>query len=218
MPDNPINPNPGVTPIQPTPQYGQEKVGIGEGEEAAGQKPFSLPPEPGKTPPGGTPSSVEPSPMAVAEGSNRQKPLSTEELSEKMDQLQTRLKNAQTQLQNPHVTKSLSEDHYQALNRLTTKMNPDMQSIAQNSGSQFSPPTQGAKESPLSFITNWLNGSQQTLGNAVSYLSTVKKPDIASYLKLQYSVQRATQRGELFASIIGSSVSGIKTLMSTQLG
>jgi hypothetical protein len=31
-------------------------------------------------------------------------------------------------------------------------------------------------------------------------------------------VQRATQRGELFASIVGSTVSGVKTIMSTQLG
>ncbi len=70
----------------------------------------------------------------------------------------------------------------------------------------------------LSRVVNWLGGAQGALGGALEYLKTTEKPDITSYLRLQYAVQRATQRGELFSSIVGSSVSGIKTIMSTQLG
>lgn len=220
MPDNPITnqvSNPGIPPIQPTPPYGPDKPALGAGEETQG-KPFSLGPEGGKAVPSeATPE--RPSPMEVAGDAARQHPqVAPEELSDRIVNLQNQLSTVQNQIQDPKFSKTFTSDHYEAMQKVTQKMDPDMQTIAKNSNGQYAPPTQKKEQGVLEYITQWINGSQGTLGNALNYLQTVQKPDPSTYLRLQYAVQRATQRGELFASIVGSSVSGIKTIMSTQLG
>lgn len=215
--------NPGVSPTPATPGPDRDKPRLGEGEEAQQQKPFSLPPEPASRPAGagaGVEETGRPSPMEAARSAEetKGKQIPPEELSDQINQLQTRLAEAKEKLQNPQISKNMTPDHETALNRLTEKMNPDMRTIAKNSDGEFNPPVKEKGQGPLQYITKWIDGSQGTLSNALDYLSKETTPNPGSYLKLQYAVQRATQRGELFASIIGSSVSGIKTIMSTQLG
>ncbi|NGX60626.1 MAG: hypothetical protein K940chlam9_00092 [Chlamydiae bacterium] len=217
MPSEPIN-NPGVTPTPGTPEYGRDKPRLGAGEEGQEPKPFSLGPEAGKEA-AQTISTGQPSPIEVAkESAQAQAQMTPEQLSANMQKLQSQFTQAQTDLKNPDVKGKLTDDHQQALSKLVGKMNPDMKTIAQNSKGEFTPATQNKGEGVVNFVTKWIDASQQTMGNALNYLSNTKKPELGQYLKLQYAVQRATQRGELFASIVGSSVSGIKTLMSTQLG
>lgn len=218
MVDNPITnqiSNPGVSPIQPTP--GPERPSIGA-EETGKEKPFALSPQGSPTAPQAT--TKLPSPMEVAGDSARQQPqVAPEELSEQITKLKDDFGVVQGKLQNGQFSKNLAPDHFEALQRLTQKLSPDMQTIAKSSKGEFNPGKTGSEGgSALERVTQWLSGSQETLGGALNYLQTTEKPNVADYLKLQYAVQRATQRGELFASIIGSSVSGIKTLMSTQLG
>lgn len=216
MPD-PIS-NPGTPSIQPTPPYSSDKPMLGAGEETQ-PRPFSLPPEPLKKEP--QPGSVEgkPSPMEVAKDAERQgqKPLSYQELNEQLDKFNNHLEDAKNRLQGPERNK-LTKDHEEALQRLTDKLTPDVKTIAQTTQSPYSPPTLKKGGGVLDFVINWLDGSQSSMKSALGYLESKHDLNPADYLKLQYSVQRASQRGELFASIIGSTVSGLKTLMSTQLG
>lgn len=210
------NGNPGVTPTPPTPEYGRDKPRLGEGEEAQEPKPFSLSPE-GKEPSEAA-SASKPTPMEVAREGQERKPMTPEEVGGNINKLKTQLEDAQRNLQDPNVTSKFAPEHYQALNKLVEKMTPDVRTIAKNTEGEFNPPQHIANEPALNYVARWLNGSQETLTSALNYLSTIKNPDPGSFLKLQYSIQRATQRGELFATIIGSSVSGVKTIMSTQLG
>lgn len=208
----------GVTPTPGAPEYGRDKPKLGEGEEAQEPKPFSLGPEGGQA---ASPEGVatdKPTPMEVA-SEGAQAKMSPEQIGDQMNKLKTQLDSAQKDLQNPSVTGKLTEDHYQALGKLVEKMTPDMRAMAKNSGGEFNPPQRTAGEPILNYVTRWINGSQESLSSSLNYLSSQpKSPNPAAMLKLQYDVQRATQRGELFASIVGSSVSGIKTIMSTQLG
>jgi hypothetical protein len=116
------------------------------------------------------------------------------------------------------LSKRFTSDHYEAMQKVIEKLNPDMKTIAKSTNGTFEAPQKKSGESVLGHVANWINGAQGTLGGALDYLQNTKNPDVTSYLRLQYAMQKATQRGELFASIIGSSVSGIKTIMSTQLG
>lgn len=215
--------NPGVTPTPPTPEYGREKPRLGAGEEAQEPKPFSLPPEPGKSQGVEAAGTEKPSPMDVArdtERESRQGQMTPDQVEGQINRLKTRLNGFQDDIQNPTITNKFTKDHYDALNKVVEKMNPDLRGIAKNSEGEFNPPQHIAGEPTLNYITRWINGSQETLSSALNYVGGMKgeSPNPAALLRLQYSVQRATQRGELFASIIGASVSGIKTIMSTQLG
>ncbi len=218
MPDNPISnqiSNPGASPVQPTPSYGPEKPMSGADEETQG-RPFMLGPE--KANPAETPSGKI-SPMEVAGDSARQQQqLAPEVLSDHIAKLQDKLDGIQTKITDPKYSKNFTDDHYTAMQKVTEKMNPDLKAIAENSNGKFEPAVQEKGQGALEYVVNWINGSQGALGGALDYLQTTEKPNIASYLKLQYAVQRATQKGELFASIVGSTVSGIKTIMSTQIG
>lgn len=218
MPDEPVS-NPGVTPTPKTPEYGEGKPRLGEGEEAQPTKPFSLGPE-GEVPESEiTP--TQPSPMDVAKDAAQERgrrEMPPEQLEGEIKKLRGRFGEVHSKLGDPNVTNNFSPDHYEALNRAIEKTNPDLRSLANNSETEFNPPQHEPGESVLNYVGRWLNGSQETLASALDYLSNVKTPTPGAYLKLQYSVQRAVQRGELFASIVGASVSGIKTIMSTQLG
>jgi hypothetical protein len=215
MVDNPIS-NPGVGRPEPIPPN-VPKPNLGADEASQGQKQFTFGPEGQKI--NVETQSTYPSPMEVAgDAARQQAPLAPEELSDQIVKLQSDLSSAQNKLQDPQVTDNLISEHYNALQKLTQKMNPDMQTIAKNSSGHFELLQQTSSQSMGEYVAQWLNGAQGTLGGALNYLQNLEKPDITSYFKLQYAVQRATQRGELFATIIGSSVSGIKTIMSTQLG
>lgn len=217
MTDEPIS-NPGITPTPGVPEYGRDKPGLGEGEEAQ-QRPFSLGVAGEENAPLQVRPEQHPTPMeAAGDAAKQQRQVPPEELSQQINQLQDQFKSIQNQLQDSNITNTFTPDHFDALKKVTEKMNPDMGTIAKSSQGEFHPPQPAAGESMLNYVTQWLNGSQSTLSNALNFLQNTKKPEIGNYLRLQYAVQRATQRGELFASIVGSSVSGIKTIMSTQLG
>ena len=212
MPD-PIE-KPDSSPIKPGgPAKGPAEQQIGEGQEK--QAPFKMPESPqapeaaGKT--------AAPSPMEIAGQQNTPR-VSPEELSGHVQKVQQTLQEAHTKMSDPALQKQMTQEHYNALSQVSTKMNGDMKTIAENSDGKFQAPVDDPKENGATKVLNWINGSQKTLTGALNYLSTTKKPNVASYMKMQYAVQRATQRAELFSSVISSSVSGIKTLMSTQLG
>lgn len=215
MANNPIQ-NPGTPPIQPTPG---EKPRIGEMEDPS-QRPFSLPPEAGKQTGSAEAPTSKPTPMELArESAQQQQQMSPEDIASQMDQLKNKLGDVRDKLQNPSITNKFVPDHYEALNKVAEKMNPDLNTIAKNTNGEFNPPPKAPGEGVLSYITKWIDGSQQTLTDAVNYLSTGKQAvNPAAMMKVQYAVQRAVQRGEVFSSIVGASVSGIKTLMSTQIG
>jgi hypothetical protein len=213
---NPIE-NPGIPPIQPS----RQEPASGSPDQAQ-PRPFSLSPEAPTQ--GVQPASTQeqPSPMDVAREGSKAPQWTQEEMTKNLSGLQNKLSTTQTQLQNPRAVGHFTNDHYNALGMLVDKLNPDMRTIAKSANHEFTPPnpvpgqTQG--QGVLQYVSNWLNSSQGTLTNALNFVQNVKNPNPASYLKMQFAVQRATQRAEIFASIVGSSVSGIKTIMSTQLG
>ncbi len=214
---NPIQ-NPGIPPIQPP--KGDE-ITSGSPDEAQ-PRPFSLSPEAPTKGTQPTPTQESPTPMEMVREGSKQPQWTQEEMSSNVKGFQQKLSNAQNQLQDPQKTAHFTTDHYNALGMLVDKMNPDMRTIAKNANTKFAPPNplpgQTQSKGVLDYVANWLNESQGTLTNTLNFVQNTKNPNPASYLKIQYAVQRATQRAELFASIVGSSVSGIKTLMSTQLG
>ncbi len=213
---DPLENTPGVTPSTRVPQYGPDQKEVGAQDET--QKQFQLP----GADEDGTQTKVAgyPSPMDVArdasQGSQRMSP---EELGESITKLHDNLTDISQKLKDPSVINKLTEDHMQAMRQVIDKMNPEMRTIATHSKGEFQPNKIGDHD-VVGSVVKWINGSQQALGGALKYLGGLegKQPSLGSFMKLQYSVQRASQRGELFASIIGSSVSGIKTIMSTQLG
>ncbi len=221
-PTNPVDPlkTPESTPVSPTPQYGAGKPAVGAGEEAQEPKPFSLPPEPGKTAGqvAGTEVAGQPSPMSAAQEAGHPTPWSPEEMNSNITKAQQTLSDAKSQLQDPTKAQGLTDVHNQALGKVVDTMNPDMQTIAKTTGQTYAPPKQGDGESVLSYVANWIGGAEGTMNGALNYLSTVKQPNPADFMKLQYAMQRASQRGEMFASIISSSVSGVKSIMAIQLG
>jgi len=155
------------------------------------------------------------SPMDLAGQDQRKSAPTQESLDGQLNKLNDTLEGAKNQLQ---TTTQIRPDQEEALNKLVDKMNGDMNRIAKHSETEFTPRKQGSGEKMLEFVTGWIDGSQSTLQKALASVSQLKNPNPGQLMNLQYSVQRATQRGELFSSIIGSSVSGIKTIMSTQLG
>lgn len=210
--------NPGIPPIPPTANPIQKPTELGN--EEAGRS-FSLPPSApekgGQTP---APASEKPTPMEVARDAEQEKrPVWTQqELQGNLQNLQDRLATTKQSLADPKMTKNLTDDHYTALSRLVDKMSPDMRTIAKVSGADAEPVQKTTGEGVIGYVSRWIDGSQNTLASALDYASQGQKPDPAGFLKMQFAVQRATQRAELFSSILGAGVSGIKTIMSTQLG
>lgn len=223
MPDNPIS-NPGTSPVSPTPEYGRDKPRLGEDEEANPTKPFALPPENGAKAGSKIVESDRPTPMEAAKESIVKQDVTQtqEQIQDKLQQVKGSLEKVQNDLVNPDITNKFVQDHYDALNKTADVMGRDLNNIAKNSSEdgkgEFSAPQRIAGEPALNYITKFLNGAQETLNSALNSIGNQKNPNPAAMLKLQFSVQRAAQHAELFASIVGSSVSGIKTIMSTQLG
>lgn len=203
MPDPSVS---GIPPIQPTPNPDAQPTL--PAKEAGQQRPFTLGPEPLGA------ESGKATPMELAKDRSAQPPWSQEELHDKLETSKIQYEGYSARLKGPEG-KKLTSDHLQALDKLEKKLSPDIKTIAEQTGGAFQPKS---GESGLDSIISWLGSAQDTFGGALGYLETAPNMSPGDFLKLQYSVQRAAQRGELFASVIGSSVSGIKTLMSTQLG
>ena len=207
MPD-PIQ-GPSEKPSKPEgPGKGPQEPQIGEGQE--NQSAFQMPQGPAK-------SAGVPSPMEVASQQQVQ-PISPQEMQERIQKVQQTLDQAKEKLNNHSISDKLTQEHFNALSQVSNRMNGDLKTIAENSGSRYQVDGENSSKNTVASLLDWINGSQKTLTGALNYLSATKKPNVASYMKMQYAVQRATQRAELFASVVSSSVSGIKTLMSTQLG
>lgn len=216
MIDEPIS-NP---PTQPTPGVGPTPSPTGVPESGPGglePRPFELPsgPQAGKA---AEAAPAKQSPMDLARDSAHAQGWDPEDIQDNMKLLQTQLSDAGKKLQNTDVTRKFSDDHYAALNKLTEKMNPDMRQIAKLTEGEFSPPQPTKEGGALNHVLNWIGGAQDMLKGALQYAGTMKNPNPADMMRLQFAMHRATERGELFASIIGSTVSGIKTIMSAQLG
>lgn len=181
-------------------------------------QPFSLGPEP--LPGQGQVTAAEqagkPTPMQVAGEGHGAPAIPKEELNSRMESLVEQLKNARDKVQQGEA--NLTPDHEKALSRLVQKLNPEFRNISNKMGVEYKPPVQQKKESVVGYVTKWIDGSQKTLSDALAAYSKVDNMDPASYFTLQAAVQRASERAELFASIVGAGVSGLKTIMSMQLG
>jgi len=211
--NSPIS-NPGIPPVKPP---SQPTVGMGEETQP---KPFA--PEALKRGPQPTPTDGKPSPMQAAKEMEERKyaqtqPMKRDELNSTLERINERLEQAKDRLQGPERA-NLTKDHQAALKTLTDKLTPDVKQIAQATESTYAPPALKKGGDVLGHVINWIDGSQRSMKSALNFLSQKHDLNPADFLKLQYSVQRASQRTELFASVIGSTVSGLKTLMSTQLG
>lgn len=214
MPD-PINPD--VTrPPQSQPVEGPDRQSIGANDDPG--RDFSLPKGQEVDPQQGAQQGENVSLFDLAGQGDKKGAMPVEEMQSSLQGINDNLEKVKGQISNPEQVKGITPTHEQAFNRVMDKMNPDMKTIADSTGGEFKPPEKAEDEGVLGHVMNWINGSQNTLQGALGHLSNMEKPDLGTYMKLQYSVQRASQRGELFASIVGSSVSGIKTIMSTQLG
>lgn len=215
---NPIPPNPASSPIPGTPSVQGEKPGL---PEDPSQKPFTLAPEPGKQ--GQTTvSSDKPSPFDLAREGTKGQRWSQDQMEDNMKRLQQQLSDAKAKLQDPNLTKNFTQDHNTALVRNVDKMSPDIKTIAKYTGQgDLNPVKQVPGQGVLDFVTKWIGQSQDTMANSVNYINQMSEkgsPDIGGYMKLQFAMNRAQERAELFSSIISASTSGIKQILSTQLG
>jgi hypothetical protein len=216
----------GNPPIPPTPRTSPPSdaiPGLGAGEAAQEPKPFSLPPQPlpGQAPTAApTPMEGRPTPMELArEREGRGGAITPEETMSSGKALLNKIQNTTNIYQDPEVKNKLSQEHYDAMMTVASKLGPDMHKIAKYTEQKdFVYPQQEKGQTVLQYILSYLNSSQGTAQQAVSFLQHNTNPNAAQLLSIQFAMQRASQKVELLASIIGSSVSGIKTLMSTQLG
>ncbi|MCB1180443.1 MAG: hypothetical protein KDK55_00280 [Chlamydiia bacterium] len=218
IPNDPIN-NPPIPPIPSTTPPADDQPGLGAGEEAQQPKPFSLPPEPaekGKTS-GATGAAERPTPMEAAKGVGAK--ISPDSVTGHAQTLLQKINEAQDTYDNPPLGK-LEKAHYDAMKEVVNHLQPDMNIIAKYSGQTFEPPQKerGDGEAVIKYIRDYLESSQGASRQTLNFLSKVKNPSVSEMLSVQYAMQRASQKVELLANIIGSTVSGIKTLMSTQLG
>ena len=100
-------------------------------------------------------------------------------------------------------------------------INEDLGAIAESTQQDLQKDKEEEAEHSLTRkVINWISSGEEVLNRALLYFSdrNGERENLANFLKVQYAVQRATQRAELFASIVGTSVSSIKTIMTTQLG
>lgn len=170
-------------------------------------------------------SAEKPSLMAMMQDKNSQlidpeleEALNSEELQEQINLLKSRLWDAQTRIENQDLDK-LTSEHIDALGTIIDLIHGDFQSIAEHT-QQSMDQVNNKEKSITRKVVDWVSSGEEILNRALLYLCSRngEGESLADFLKVQYAVQRATQRSELFASILGSSVSGIKTIMTTQLG
>lgn len=215
MPDDPIS-NPGITPTPRIPGVSPETPGIGS-NDAQEPKPFSLPPEPLKGQRANPSSEAKPTPMEVARDGGGGK-LSPQEILDQTEVLQKKIDKAKVLYQDPAKARNLTQDHYDAMMKVTSKLGGDLHKMAKYTNGEFAYPQKEKQDTVLQYVLKYLNSSQGVTDHVTQFLGQNTNPNVAQLLSVQYAMQRASQKVELLASIIGSSVSGIKTLMSTQLG
>lgn len=214
--ENPIG-TPGISPSSRP--VGPDSDHPMSGSEQGEPKPFTLGPEGQKEGPAKIGDSDKPSPMEIIRDGSKKQQWSPEEMQEHMKALQANLQGANKALNNPDVTKKLTDTHYQALNALTNKMNPDMRAIAKGTGSEFNPPAKAAGDSALATVLKWVGSSQDSMNSAINSMGKMQaSPNPANMLRVQFAMHRAQERSELFASIISAGVGTVKQIMSTQLG
>lgn len=143
--------------------------------------------------------------------------LDSEELREQIHNLKERLWEAKVFMQDVELDK-LAEEHLEAYKKVTDLINEDLYEIATHTQQQ--PAKKKEEPSVTRKVLDWVSSGEEILNRALLYFSDRdgKEESIANFLKVQYAVQRATQRAELFASIVGTTVSSVKTIMTTQLG
>lgn len=168
---------------------------------------------------------VKPNPMAMMQDRNSnlidpelEEELDSEELKEQINNLKERLWDAQTTLRQDQ--NKLSPEHFEAVNVIIDLINGDLSDIAEHTQQRLQDKNEKEDDSVVRKMINWVSSGEEVLNRALLYFSdrNGKRENLADFLKVQYAVQRATQRAELFASIVGTSVSSIKTIMTTQLG
>ncbi len=153
--------------------------------------------------------------MGLAGEERERMRITPEELNSQMQDLSAKFRKGREAVLK---SQNLAPEHDQALSKLAGKLTPDMRIIANRMGVDYKPAARASGESIMDFIVNWIDGSQKTMNQALSAYSQVDNLNPAAYLTLQAAVQRASERAELFGSIVSSSVSGVKTIMSMQLG
>lgn len=216
MPDEPIS-NPPTPRTPTTPPVSRESPGVGFNEEAQEPKPFSLPPQPLPQRPAGPETAGKPTPMeAIREGTEQKS--SPEQVQQVGHGLVDKIQQTKTLYSDKTKTQGLSQEHFDAMTKIVDRLGSDMQKVSKYT-EQKPPIVQKKKnESVLDYVVDYLETSQGTAQNAIEYLAKAKNPNMAQLLSVQYAMQRASQKVELLASVIGSTVSGLKTLMATQLG
>lgn len=152
--------------------------------------------------------------------SELQEDLNSEEFEEQVHNLKERLWDAQSTVQN-QAPQSLSPEHLEAMNIIIDLINDDLTDIAKYTQQDIQNHADDEKHDSITRkVINWVSSGEEILNRALLYFSdrNGERENLADFLKVQYAVQRATQRAELFASIVGTTVSSIKTIMTTQLG
>lgn len=144
--------------------------------------------------------------------------LNTNVLSDQISQLKGSFSNLALRIEDSSQNFD-DKDTQQAL-QVMEILNQDLLEIANNTNQKESKSFEEETPGFIHKALNWCYSGEQILHNALLFLSDQKDSfsSLGDYLKLQYAVQRATQRTELFASIMGITISSIKTIMTTQLG
>lgn len=170
---------------------------------------------------------VVPSPMYMIKDQQEQKgttslvtseELDTDVLTNQISQLKGSFSDLAVNIEN--TSQSFDDkDTHQAL-QIMHLLNQDLSEIANNTNQQDDDNLEDESKTFIHKALNWCYSGEQILHNALLFLSEQKDSfsSLGDYLKLQYAVQRATQRTELFASLMGITISSIKTIMTTQLG
>lgn len=158
----------------------------------------------------------KPSPMDIARETATAQEITPEKVQNQADQLQKKFLALGEDLKNP--PKPLTDEHYQALQTVASQAEKNMQAAARHSGAEHTVVEQKSGQSVKDFLIEWVDGGQKTMGNVLESLPNMQAGDMTGMMRVQVSMQRASQRAELMASIISATVGGIKTLMSTQLG
>ncbi|WP_201456526.1 hypothetical protein [Chlamydia sp. 17-3921] len=145
--------------------------------------------------------------------------LDSEELKEQINNLKERLGDFRSSLEREEAPEKLEEKHFKSVGVIIDLINEDLSAIAENTQQQLQD-SNDTSDSVTRKVINWVSSGEEILNRALLYFSdrNGERENLANFLKVQYAVQRATQRAELFASIVGTSVSSIKTIMTTQLG
>lgn len=169
---------------------------------------------------------VRPNPMAMMRDGNSSlvdpevaEDLKSAEFEEQVRNLKERLWDAQSVVQSKSQ-EHLSQEHLEAMDVIMDLINGDLSNIAEHTRQDMLKNKKDSGESVTRKVIDWVSSGEEILNRALLYFSdrNGEPESLAEFLKVQYAVQRATQRAELFASIVGTTVSSIKTIMTTQLG